>query len=127
MKNIFRHLAGVLGFVVLLAASQAFTSSAADQGGPPNYLKDTQDEMRKNLAPINEYNNANLNSQIAWLRCREEMDDGFLFHALNSPAIQAHFQSSKYGAALQQFTIRQIKELRIPIPPTPEQKPSSAN
>ena len=68
------------------------------------------------------YDNANLNSQIAWLRCREVMDNGFLFHALNSPDIQAHFQSAKNGAALQQFTIRQLKELRVPQPPKLEQK-----
>lgn len=74
-------------------------------------------EIGKTAIVDEEYDNANLNSQIAWLRCREEMDSRFLFHALNSPAIQAHFQSAKNGAALQQFTIRQIKELRIPLPP----------
>jgi type I restriction enzyme S subunit len=50
------------------------------------------------------------------------MDNGFLFHALNSPDIQAHFESAKNGAALQQFTIRQLKELKIPQPPKSEQK-----
>ena len=68
------------------------------------------------------YDNANLNSQIAWLRCRQEMNHRFLFHALNSPVIQAHFQSAKNGAALQQFTIRQIKALAVPLPPKPAQR-----
>jgi type I restriction enzyme S subunit len=79
-------------------------------------------EIGKTAIVDEEYDNANLNSQIAWLRCREEMDNGLLFHALNSPDIQAHFESAKNGAALQQFTIRQLKELKIPQPPKSEQK-----
>ena len=62
------------------------------------------------------YDGANLNSQIAWLRCRDMMHTKFLFHVLNSEKIQNHFQSSKSGTALQQFTIKQLKALRIPHP-----------
>ena len=36
--------------------------------------------------------------------------------------IQAHFKSAKNGAALQQFTIRQVKELEVPLPPIQEQR-----
>ena len=79
-------------------------------------------EIGKTAIVDDEYDNANLNSQIAWLRCREEMNNGFLFHALSFPAIQRHFQSAKNGAALQQFTIRQLKALRVPQPPKSEQK-----
>jgi len=68
------------------------------------------------------YDNANLNSQIAWLRCREEMDNKFLFHVLNSEDIQKHFQSAKSGAALQQFTIKQLRELKVPLPPVKQQQ-----
>lgn len=68
------------------------------------------------------YDNANLNSQIAWLRCREEMDNKFLFHVLNSGDIQKHFQSAKSGAALQQFTIKQLRELCVPLPSKKQQQ-----
>lgn len=68
-----------------------------------------------------DYDNANLNSQIAWLRCRDVMNNRFLFHILNSGEMKAHFQLSKNGAALQQFTIRQLKELKLPVPPKNEQ------
>lgn len=68
------------------------------------------------------HDGSNLNSQIAWLRCRETLNNRFLFHVLNSGAIKSHLELSKNGAALQQFTIRQIKELKIPIPPKDEQK-----
>jgi type I restriction enzyme S subunit len=49
------------------------------------------------------------------------MHNKFLFHVLNSEKIQSHFQLSKSGAALQQFTIKQLKALRIPSPPLPVQ------
>lgn len=79
-------------------------------------------EIGKTAIIDSDYNNANLNSQIAWLRCRDGMDNRFLFHILNSGSIQEHFESSKSGAALQQFTIRQLKALRVPSPPTHQQK-----
>ena len=69
-----------------------------------------------------DYDNANLNSQIAWFRCCDEINNRFLFHILNSGEMKAHFQSSKNGAALQQFTIRQLKELKLPVPPKNEQR-----
>ena len=35
--------------------------------------------------------------------------------------MKMHINLSQNGAALQQFTIRQIKELQIPVPPQTEQ------
>lgn len=63
------------------------------------------------------HDGSNLNSQIAWLRCGEILSNRLLFHVLNSDEIKSFLELSKNGAALQQFTIRQIKELKIPIPP----------
>jgi type I restriction enzyme S subunit len=74
-------------------------------------------EIGKTAIVDSTYNNANLNSQIAWLRCNAEIDNRFLSHVLNSEEIQRHFQSSKSGAALQQFTIKQLKALCVPLPP----------
>jgi len=61
------------------------------------------------------YDNSNLNSQIAWLRCSERMDYRFLFYVLNSDEVQRQFASSTSGTALQQFTIRQLKSVRVPV------------
>lgn len=63
------------------------------------------------------HDGSNLNSQIAWLRCGEILNNRLLFHVLNSGEIKSYLELSKNGAALQQFTIRQIRELKIPIPP----------
>ena len=68
------------------------------------------------------HDGSNLNSQVAWLRCSETLNNRFLFHFLNSGKIKAHLESAKNGAALQQFTIKQIKELKIPIPSKDQQR-----
>ncbi|WP_281184436.1 restriction endonuclease subunit S [Trichlorobacter lovleyi] len=78
-------------------------------------------EIGKTAIVDSKYNNANLNSQIAWFRCGEKIDNRFLYHFLNSSGMKAHFQIEQNGAALQQFTIRQIKELIIPVPSKDEQ------
>ncbi len=74
-------------------------------------------EIGKTAIVDSGYDGANLNSQIAWFRCKGELDNKFLFYFLNSPVMKNHFAASKNGAALQQFTIRQISELPVPVPP----------
>jgi type I restriction enzyme S subunit len=69
-----------------------------------------------------DFNNANLNSQIAWFRCLEKINNRFLFYFLASPSMQNHYSIEKNGAALQQFTIRQINGIEIPLPPLTEQQ-----
>ena len=73
------------------------------------------------------YDNANLNSQIAWLRCRADTDSKYLFYVLQTEEIQSHFQGSKSGTALQQFTIRQLKALRLRVPPLSTQRQIAAS
>lgn len=69
-----------------------------------------------------DFENANLNSQIAWFRCLEKINFRFLFYFLSSPLMKNLYSIEKNGTALQQFTIRQINEIEIPLPPLPEQK-----
>jgi type I restriction enzyme S subunit len=78
-------------------------------------------EIGKTAIVDPEFDGANLNSQIAWLRCGTEINNRFLLHVLNSGGMKAHFEISKNGAALQQFTIRQLNELAIPVPSKSEQ------
>jgi type I restriction enzyme S subunit len=69
-----------------------------------------------------DFDNANLNSQIAWFRCLEKINNRFLFYFLASPSMKNYYSVEKNGAALQQFTIRQINDIEIPLPPLPEQQ-----
>lgn len=67
------------------------------------------------IVPL-QFNNANLNSQIAWLRPRKEiLLSSYLFAVLNSPMIQDSLPQE--GATLKQFTIKQLNSLKIPLPP----------
>ena len=68
------------------------------------------------------FDGANLNSQIAWLRCRNALLPKYLFFFLQSDQMLRHFSLAKSGAALQQFTIRMIKDVVVSYPPPPEQK-----
>jgi len=79
-------------------------------------------EIGKIAIVDSDFENANLNSQIAWFRCLECLNNKFLYYFLLSPSMQNHYLVEKNGAALQQFTIRQINEIPIPFPPLPEQQ-----
>ncbi len=68
------------------------------------------------------FSGANLNSQIAWLRCREGLLPEYLFFFLQSSQMKLHFEHTKSGAALQQFTIRMLSEIAIAHPALPEQQ-----
>ena len=68
------------------------------------------------------FDGANLNSQVAWLRPDERLLSAFLYYVLNTPSARALFKSRQTGTALQQLTIRQIKQLEIPLPPLAEQE-----
>ena len=68
------------------------------------------------------FDGANLNSQIAWLRCRSDILSDYLFFFLQSGHMKRHFSITKSGAALQQFTIRMLKAVLIFYPSRKEQK-----
>jgi type I restriction enzyme S subunit len=68
------------------------------------------------------YNDANLNSQIAYFRCSEMLNNEFLYYFLTSPEIQRFVKKSQTGAALQQFTQNSISKLYIHLPSIDEQK-----
>src|ERR1019366_715445 len=83
-------------------------------------------EIGKTAIVDAEYDNANLNSQIAWLRCKGDLLNRFLFHFLNSSRMKVLLGASQSGAALQQFTIRQLKAVRVPVPSLAEQIAAAA-
>jgi type I restriction enzyme M protein len=73
-------------------------------------------EIWKVALVTREFNNANLNSQIAWLRPNITLMPRFLWHILRSPIIQGVVQDWQAWATLKQFTIKQLKDLQIPLP-----------
>ena len=69
-----------------------------------------------------DFNDSNLNSQIAWFRSIGNLNNRFLFYFLSSPIMKRHYSTEQNGAALQQFTITKIKKIQIPLPPLAQQK-----
>jgi type I restriction enzyme S subunit len=68
-----------------------------------------------------QYENSNLNSQIAWLRAKRNiLTPKYLFFILNTAYIQKSI--SHEGGALKQLTIKNLKEIEIPVPPLAEQE-----
>ena len=68
-----------------------------------------------------QYENANLNSQIAWLRAkRNVLTPKYLFFILNTSFIQNGI--SHEGGALKQLTIKKLKAIKIPTPSLQEQE-----
>lgn len=65
---------------------------------------------------------ANLNSQVAWLRCGDRIDHWFLFYFLQSGRIKQHYLDTQSGAALQQFTIKMLKAVSVRFPPRDDQE-----
>ena len=62
------------------------------------------------------FNNANLNSQIAWLRCNQDIKNEYLLFFLMSEKMKSFYRDTKTGAALQQLPIGKIEKIVIPVP-----------
>ena len=73
-------------------------------------------EIGKVAIVTDELNGSNLNSQIAWLRCKERISSEYLYFFLQSAQMRLHYLQNQSGAALQQFTIRMLKDVIIYFP-----------
>ncbi len=79
-------------------------------------------EIGKSAVVDNRYDDANLNSQIAYFRCKDNVLSWYLYYILQSSFMQNLVAESQTGTALQQLTIRQITSLQIPLPPIASQQ-----
>lgn len=68
------------------------------------------------------FDGVNLNSQLAWLRPKKTILPKYLLYILNSNVTQNQIKLEQGGATLQQYTIKQIKELKVPVPSIDIQK-----
>lgn len=66
------------------------------------------------IVPL-KFDGSNLNSQIAWLRCRKEVNNAYLYYFLKSEKARRIFDSGTSGSALQQLTISKLKEIKVPV------------
>ena len=68
------------------------------------------------------FDNANLNSQIAWLRCNPALLNQYMLFFLMSANMKRFYSDTKTGAALQQLPIGKIEKIQIPLPSLDAQK-----
>nr|WP_283089300.1 restriction endonuclease subunit S [Pseudomonas sp. KB-10] len=61
-------------------------------------------------------------SSLAILRPSSELDSNYLGHVLRSPSVLEQASKNKTGSALRRIILGDIKKLKIPLPPLPEQK-----
>ncbi len=70
-----------------------------------------------------EYEGSNLNSQLAFLRIKNnELDSKYLFSVFNSPEVQRVVLDTITGSAQPQLPNNKLLDICIPLPPLPEQK-----
>ena len=71
-----------------------------------------------------EYENSNLNSQLAFLRIRDKelVSNHYLFNVFNSPSIQNIVLKTISGAAQPQLPNNKLLKIKIPIPSLKEQE-----
>jgi len=70
-----------------------------------------------------EYEGSNLNSQLAFLRIKNnELDSKYLFSVFNSPEVQRVVLDTITGSAQPQLPNNKLLDICIPIPPLPEQR-----
>jgi type I restriction enzyme, S subunit len=65
---------------------------------------------------------ATINSSLLLIRASENISPKYLYHALCSPIFQRVVQERIDGATTPHLYQREIKQLKIPIPPLPEQQ-----
>lgn len=69
-----------------------------------------------------DFDGANLNSQIAYLRACDELHCRFLLYFVISKPLNNFLESMKAGSVLTQFPIRDINNIRVPLPLIDEQQ-----
>ena len=69
------------------------------------------------------YEHMRINSGMVILRCNsEKILPTYLYHFLRSPSFHGQVSSLRSGAAQPQLPIRDMKRIKMPLPPLPEQR-----
>ena len=69
------------------------------------------------------YDHMRINSGMVILRCEvEKLLPTYLYHFLRSPSFHGQVNSLRSGVAQPQLPIRDMKRIKLPLPPLPEQR-----
>lgn len=70
---------------------------------------------------------ANINQHIARIRILDtNVDAGYVFHFLSLPTVRKYYNSIVTGQAYPQISLKQVRDTRIPMPPTKSEQTAIA-
>ena len=72
------------------------------------------------------HNDSNINAQIVMLRCNKSWEPKYLLFALTSKSVTDQLPKLITGTALKQLPVKNLKRLKIPLPPLEQQKKIAA-
>lgn len=72
------------------------------------------------------HKNSNINAQIVLLRCNDEWYPLYLLYVLSSNFVKEQLPALTTGTALKQLPVRNLKKIKIPLPPLATQKKIAA-
>ncbi|MGM0478668.1 MAG: restriction endonuclease subunit S [Bacteroidota bacterium] len=89
---------------------------------PRDVLITTRGNIGKVAIVPARHDDSNINAQIVLLRCNEGWHPEFLLYSLTSDFVKRQIPSLTTGTALKQLSVRNLKKLKIPLPPLETQK-----
>ena len=93
---------------------------------PKDVLITTRGNIGKVALVPERHDDSNINAQIVLLRCNEGWHPEYLLHTFNSKFVIRQIPSLTTGTALKQLPIKNLKKLKIPLPPLDQQKKIAA-
>jgi type I restriction enzyme S subunit len=68
------------------------------------------------------HKNSNINAQIVLLRCNESWIPKYLLYVLTIDFVTEQFSKLTTGTALKQLPVKNLKKIKLPLPPLPQQQ-----
>ena len=93
---------------------------------PKDVLITTRGNIGKVALVPERHDDSNINSQLVLLRCNEGWHPEYLLHTFNSKFVTRQIPALITGSALKQLSVKNLKKLKIPLPPLDQQKKIAA-
>jgi len=93
---------------------------------PKDVLITTRGNIGKVALVPERHDDSNINSQLVLLRCNEGWHPEYLLHTFNSKFVTRQIPALITGSALKQLSVKNLKKIKIPLPPLEQQKKIAA-
>lgn len=89
---------------------------------PDDVLVTTRGNIGQVALTPERHKSSNINAQIVLLRCNEFWIPKYLLYVLTIDFVTEQFSKLTTGTALKQLPVKNLKKIKIPLPPLPQQK-----